>query len=44
METFSGLLALFLGESTGHQWIPLTKAIDEELCYFLWSAPEQSVE
>ena len=25
------------GESTGHQWIPLTKANDMELWYFLWS-------
>ena len=31
------------GESTGHIWIPLTKASDVELCYFL-SAPEQTVE
>ena len=26
------------GEFTGHQWIPLTKASDAELCYFLWCA------
>ena len=32
------------GESTGHRWIPLTKASDAELWYFLWSAPEQRVE
>ena len=32
------------GESTGHQWIPLTKASDVELWYFLWSAPEQTVD
>ena len=32
------------GESTGHQWIPLTKASDVELWCFLWSAPEQMVE
>ena len=25
-------------------WIPLTKASDEELWYFLWSASEQTVE
>ena len=25
------------GESTGHQWIPLTKASDMELWCFLWS-------
>ena len=31
------------GESTGRQWIPLTKATDTELC-FLWSALEQTVE
>ena len=28
----------------GHRWISLTKASDAELCYFLWSAPEQTVE
>ena len=27
------------GESTGHQWIPLTKASDTELWCFLWSPP-----
>ena len=32
------------GESSGHQWIPLTKASDAELLCFLWSAPEQTVE
>ena len=32
------------GEITGHRWIPLTKASDAELWYFLWSAPEQTVE
>ena len=32
------------GESTGDRWIPLTKASDAELWYFLWSAPEQTVE
>ena len=33
-----------LGESTGHWWIPLTKASDVELWCFPWSAPEQTVE
>ena len=32
------------GDSTGHRWIPLTKASDAELWCFLWSAPEQTVE
>ena len=32
------------GESTGHRWIPLTKASDAELSCFLWSAPEQTLE
>ena len=27
-----------------HRWIPLTKASDTELCCFLWSAPEQTVD
>ena len=30
------------GESTGHRWIPLTKASDADLRCFLWS--EQTVE
>ena len=32
------------GEFTGHRWIPLTRASDAELWWFLWSAPEQTVE
>ena len=32
------------GESTGHRWIPLTKASDAELWCFLSSSPEQTVE
>ena len=32
------------GESTGHQWIPPTKASEAELWCFIWSAPEQTVE
>ena len=32
------------GEFTGHWWIPLTKASNEELWCFLWSAPEQTLE
>ena len=32
------------GESTGHKWIPLTKASDFKLWCFLWSAPKQMVE
>ena len=32
------------GESTGHRWIPLTKASDAELSCLLWSATEQTVE
>ena len=31
-------------EFTGHRWIPITKASDAELWYFLWCAPEQTVE
>ena len=30
-------------ESTGHQWVPLTKASDVELWFFL-CMPEQTVE
>ena len=40
METFSALLALCVGEFTGHRWIPLTKASDAELLWvfsiFAW--------
>ena len=36
METFSALLALCI--TTGHRWIPRTKASDAELWCFLWSA------
>ena len=32
------------GESTSHQWIPLTQASDAELWCFLWSRPEQKVD
>ena len=32
------------GESTGHRWIPRTKASDAELWCFLWSASEKTVE
>ena len=39
METFSAPLSLCEGESTGHRWIPLTKASDAELwCFSLISA------
>ena len=31
-------------EFTGDRWIPCTKASDEELWCFLWSAPEWTVE
>ena len=34
----------FVRETTGQQWIPLTKTSDAELWYFFWSAPEQSVQ
>ena len=52
METFSTLLALCEGNppvtggfpSTGHRWIPITKASDAELWCFLWSGLEQTVK
>ena len=31
------------GELTGHRWIPITRSSDVELCYFLWSAPDQTL-
>ena len=39
-----GVYHTLWGGSTGHRQIPLTKASNAELCYFLWSAPEQTVE
>ena len=32
------------GESTGQRWIPLKNTSDAELSWFIWSAPEQTVE
>ena len=32
------------GDFTGTRWIPLTKASDAELWYFLWSAPVETVK
>ena len=37
--TVSRVTGPLWGESTGHRWIPITKASDAELCCFLWSAP-----
>ena len=34
----------FVGEFTGHRWIPLTKASDAELWCSLWSAPDPTIE
>ena len=42
MEIFSALLAPLCGKSTGHWWIPITKASDAKLWRFLWSPPKQS--
>ena len=38
METFS-VTGPLCREFTDHRWIPLTKASDAELWYFLWPAP-----
>ena len=35
---------LLCGEFTGHRWIPRTKASDAELWWFVWFAPEPTVE
>ena len=43
-RNFFGVTDLLWGESTGHRWIPLTKAIDAELWCFLGSTPEQTIE
>ena len=44
METFSMLLGICEGESTGHWWILLTEASDVEIWCVLWSVPEPTVE
>ena len=45
MEIFSALLTLFEGGSTGHRWIPLTKAYTRaELWCFPWCMHEQTTE
>ena len=44
METFSLVTDPLWGEFTGHRSIPFTKASDAELWWFLWSAPEQTIE
>ena len=40
VNTFS-VTGPLCGEFTGRQWIPLTKASDAGLWFFLWSAPEK---
>ena len=42
--TWKHISTLLAGESTGHWWIPLTKASDAELWCFLWPVPEQTFE
>ena len=44
METFFTFTGPLRGESTGHRWIPLTKASDAELICFLSFAPGQTIE
>ena len=43
MQDIFRVTDLLWEESTGYRWIPLTKASDAELWYYLWSAPEQTV-
>ena len=43
-RNFFGVTDPLWGESTGHRWIPLTKASDAELWCFLGSTPEQTIE
>ena len=38
-ENLFRITGLLWGELTRHRWIPITKASDAELWYFLWSAP-----
>ena len=44
MPSSNGNLLPFVRESTVHQWIPLPKDSNENLWYFLWFAPEETVE
>ena len=44
MERFFHVTGPMWEESTGHQWIPLTKASEKDLWCFLWSVPEQTSE
>ena len=39
-----GVTGLLWGKSTGHRWIPLTKASDVGFWCFLWCAPGRRVE
>ena len=43
IQTFSALLAFCEGKTTGHRWIPSTKASDAGLWCFHLTAPEQTV-
>ena len=43
-ENIFRVTGLLCGEFTGDRWIPRTKASDEELWCFLWSAPDPTVE
>ena len=36
------VIGLLWRESVVHRWIHLKRTSDAELCYFLWSAPEQT--
>ena len=43
-EALSAFTGPLWGESTAHQWIPLTKGSGAEFWGFLWSALEQTVQ
>ena len=38
------ITGLLWRESTAHRWIPLTKASDAELWFFIWRSPEQTAK
>ena len=42
MTSSNGNIFRITGPLCGHRWIPLTKASDAKLWWFLWSAPEQT--
>ena len=43
-DTIFRVDAICAGEFTSHQWIPLKKASNAEILYFLWYTPGKTVD